>query len=536
MFNMAQTIHNYKIGGFGMCKNLQQKIKVLEPMNNTLKICLLFYMFLLLFACKTKPTSNQTVQCYNEAHRPQYHFSPPKNWMNDPNGMVYYEGEYHLFYQYYPDGNTWGPMHWGHAISTDLINWKNYPIALYPDSLGYIFSGSAVIDWKNTSGFGKNGKPAMVAIYTYHSMEGEKSGKITFQTQGIAYSNDKGRTWKKHKGNPVVKNPGIKDFRDPKVFWHEGTKAWIMTLAVKNKISFYTSADLLHWKHSSDFNPAWAAYGGVWECPDLFPIKTPDGEDKFVLLVSINPGGPNGGSATQYFVGDFDGKNFTPLTSEVKWLDYGADNYAGVTWSDVPKTDGRRLFIGWMSNWLYAQTVPTTVWRSAMTIPRSLELHKQKGAYKLFSKPVVELTGLRKRTQQVTANKIDLSSDILEIDLAVSSADFQLVFSNKHNEKILLAKSGDRIVFDRSQSGITNFNDDFRSIHYAPAAAINIQKIKVFIDRSSIEFVFNEGELNMTELVFPKSPYTLLETQGFEEQVIIHQLRSIWNNKKTFKE
>ena len=206
-------------------------------MNRVANIYWVSLVLISFFACNTNRNLSNKKLDYNQKFRPQYHFSPPKGWMNDPNGLVYFEGEYHLFYQHYPDGNTWGPMHWGHAISTDLIHWNNYPIALYPDSLGYIFSGSAVIDWKNSSGFGKNGQPPMVAIYAYHSMEGEKAGKIEIQYQGIAYSNDKGRTWTKYNKNPVLKNPGIKDFRDPKVIWHKESKNWIMALAVKDKIS-----------------------------------------------------------------------------------------------------------------------------------------------------------------------------------------------------------------------------------------------------------------------------------------------------------
>ncbi|HLG40952.1 MAG TPA: glycoside hydrolase family 32 protein [Chitinophagaceae bacterium] len=503
-------------------------------MNFRLNLFLTAGILFSIFSCKNKTATAKIEQSYNEAHRPQYHFSPPENWMNDPNGLVYYDGEYHLFYQHYPGGNTWGPMHWGHAISNDLINWQHFPVALFPDTLGYIFSGSAVIDWKNTSGFGKNGNPAMIAIYTYHSMDGEKAGKIDFQNQGIAYSTDKGRTWEKYKGNPVLKNPGIKDFRDPKVIWHEGSQSWVMALAVKDRISIYTSPDLLNWNHSSDFNPSWAAYGGVWECPDLFPIKTQDYKEKWVLLVSINPGAPNGGSGTQYFVGDFEGKKFLTETSEIKWLDYGADNYAGVTWSDVPKTDGRRLFVGWMSNWLYSQKVPTELWRSAMTIPRVLELNEMDGQYKLLSKPVQELNKLRKSSDQVNSSEINLTSDILEIELDALAADFQLTFSNTNNEKVILKKNGDQIIFNRSQSGITAFNDDFSRLHYAPVKGMDIKKIKAYIDRSSMEFFFNEGELVMTELVFPKSSYTLLETQGIKEQATIHQLRSVWatNNAK----
>ena len=267
-------------------------------------------------------------------------------------------------------------MHWGHAISEDMVHWEHQPVALFPDEHGTIFSGSAVADVNNTSGLGTAENPPLVAIFTYHDAEGEKAGKVDYQTQGIAYSTDKGRTWKKYDGNPVLKNPGIKDFRDPKVDWVEtepGNGKWIMTLAVKDKISFYSAPNLIDWNHESDFNPDWAAYGGVWECPDLFKLKTPNGDERWVLLVSINPGGPNGGSATQYFIGDFDGKNFIVEDNQVKWLDYGADNYAGVTWANIPKEDGRRLFIGWMSNWLYANSTYRS-WRSANTLPRSLEI------------------------------------------------------------------------------------------------------------------------------------------------------------------
>ncbi|MGL4631629.1 MAG: glycoside hydrolase family 32 protein, partial [Leadbetterella sp.] len=422
---------------------------------------------------------------YKEKFRPQYHFSPPKNWMNDPNGMVYYEGEYHLFYQYYPDGILWGPMHWGHAISNDMIYWKNHPIALFPDSLGYIFSGSAFIDWKNSSGLGQKSKPPMIAIYTYHDMEGEKAGKVDYQSQGIAYSLDKGRTWQKHQGNPVLKSPGIKDFRDPKVFWHEGTQSWIMALAVKDKISFYSSKDIFHWKFESSFNPPWAAYGGVWECPDLFLLKTEKGTEKWVLLVSINPGGPHGGSSTQYFVGNFDGKTFVTESTEVKWVDLGADNYAGVTWSDIPHSDGRKLFIGWASNWLYGQDVPTETWRSSMTIPRVLALKQMNNSEILVSTPIQELEKLRKSTLISRSSQVKLPSDQIEIELDVVKEDFELVFSNAQDETVILKKSGDRIQFDRSKSGLTAFNKDFKNLHHSPTRGIKIRKIRIFVDKSS---------------------------------------------------
>jgi sucrose-6-phosphate hydrolase SacC (GH32 family) len=234
----------------------------------------------LTFSCKEKPEEGRVREDltagplpYSEQHRPQFHFSPPEKWMNDPNGMVYYDGEYHLFYQHYPDSNVWGPMHWGHAASRDMIHWEHLPIALYPDTLGYIFSGSAVVDRNNTSGFGRDGRPPLVAIYTYHDMPGEKAGRPDYQSQAIAYSTDKGRTWTKYAGNPVIPNPlKNKDFRDPKVFWHEPSARWVMALAAFDHIEFWTSPDLKKWQHRSDFGRGLGEHDGVWECPDLFAL------------------------------------------------------------------------------------------------------------------------------------------------------------------------------------------------------------------------------------------------------------------------
>ncbi len=337
---------------------------------------------------------------YQEKYRPQFHFSPETGWMNDPNGMVFYEGEYHLFYQYYPDSTVWGPMHWGHAVSTNMVNWTHLPVALYPDPLGYIFSGSAVADTENTSGFGTDENHPLVAIFTYHNSEAEKGGSVTFQNQGIAWSLDKGRTWTKYSGNPVLQNPGKRDFRDPKVFWHKESGKWIMILAVHDRVNLFSSADLKSWSFESEFGMDAGAHEGVWECPDLFPLKVEGRSDTiWVMLVSINPGGPNGGSATQYFTGKFDGKKFIAHENDVKWIDWGTDNYAGVTWSGIPETDGRRLFLGWMSNWNYATVVPTTVWRSAMTIPRELTLSYENGNYILISIPVSELKILHENSK-----------------------------------------------------------------------------------------------------------------------------------------
>src|SRR5688500_16498045 len=284
---------------------------------------------IMLAACSNPKNMVAERTTYNEPHRLQMHFSPKSKWMNDPNGMVYLNGVYHFFYQHYPDSNIWGPMHWGHATSKDLVHWEHQPIALYPDSLGYIFSGSAVLDANNTSGFGKDGKAPLVAIFTHHNAKEEKTGSSTFQNQSIAYSLDEGKTWTKYAGNPVLKNPGIKDFRDPKVSWHEESKKWVMILAVLDHVELYNSSDLKSWTKLSEFGKDFGAHGGVWECPDLFQLNI-EGEtkQKWVMLVSLNPGGPNVGSGTQYFVGEFDGKTFTSDTgkSQIKWIDWGQDN------------------------------------------------------------------------------------------------------------------------------------------------------------------------------------------------------------------
>ncbi|SHM59321.1 fructan beta-fructosidase [Cyclobacterium lianum] len=502
-------------------------------MKNTI-ICFLPLLLPVMLACQPgsteKSTGTQQANAFDEPYRPQFHFSPKANWMNDPNGMVYHDGEYHLFYQYYPDSNVWGPMHWGHAVSEDLLYWEHLPVAIEPDSLGWIFSGSALFDATNSSGLGSAENPPLVALYTYHDPIGAESGRDDFQTQGLAYSLDNGRTWEKYPGNPVLKNPGIKDFRDPKVTQvkSDGEEKWIMSLAVKDKISFYASDNLLDWKHLSDFNPDWAAYGGVWECPDLFPLATPEGEQKWVLLVSINPGGPNGGSATQYFIGDFDGEKYTSAQNAVKWLDYGADNYAGVTWSNIPELDGRRLFIGWMSNWTYANVVPTEVWRSANTLPRSLELYAVEGEYHLASRPVKELEMLREESQVISGQNITLEQELVELQFQTNTTDFSIEFSNPAGERVIIEKKGDTLFVDRAESGLVDFNDGFPARHSAPVNGLEVDELRIFLDRSSIEIFINNGELVMTDLVFPRERYTRLHLEGLKDENHLHYLKSVW--------
>lgn len=654
--------------------------------------------FILLAGVLISACSQSVIQSsgshYDEPHRPQYHFSPAAHWMNDPNGMVFYDGEYHLFYQYYPDSNVWGPMHWGHAVSKDLISWQHLPVAIYPDSLGYIFSGSAVVDWNNTSGFGKGKKPPLVAIYTYHNPEWLNQGRLDFQYQGIAYSNDNGRHWTKYDKNPVIRNQGNIDFRDPKVMWHQPSKRWIMTLAVWDHVSFYSSGDLKNWVHESDFGVNVGSHAGVWECPDLFPMKV-EGTDEnhWVLFVSINPGGPQGGSATQYFVGQFDGHQFVlneefarrveatpphlarglvfedfegnyngwkshgkafgkspakgtlggqnevsgfsgdylansysrgdsvtgrlesapfrivkpyinfqlgggnesagvyaalvidgkevirssgkngpklepmawnvaeyvgqmasihlvdagkgvwshlladhfvfadeshvPKQEQAVWIDYGADNYAGVTWSDVPRADGRRLFLGWMSNWQYAQVVPTTVWRSAMTLPRNLKLVSRSGQLYLNSEPVRELESYLKTLVPTEDGEVyQLETDLFKMDLEEIQGGVLITVFNELGEEVTISINAETVMIDRSRSGSVAFNAEFPKKHVTNHQLSSLRSATLYMDKSSLELFINDGELAFTELIFPGSPMKNVKLTGGKPS--FYAVKSIW--------
>jgi len=520
---------------------------------------ILLFGLTLFIGCRqsTEPAQqNEAVnQSYNEPHRPQFHFSPEAKWMNDPNGMVYYEGEYHLFYQYYPDSTVWGPMHWGHAVSTDLVHWEHLPIALYPDNLGLIFSGSAVVDWNNTTNFGSTDNPPLVAMYTYHNMEGEKMGKHDFQTQGIAYSLDKGRTWEKYDDNPVIPNTeNIHDFRDPKVFWNDATKNWVMILAANDRVKIYNSKDLLTWEHTSDFGLGHGSQARPWECPDLFKMTTQDGEEKWVMLVSIGNrigiNAPNGGTGTQYFVGEFDGKTFTNTQSKVKtsWIDYGRDNYAGVTWSDIPQDDGRRLFIGWMSNWDYAQVVPTKTWRSAMTLPRSLTLHRNADGYLLHSTPVTELSGIRNNTYEIKQTTIETNLDlsekinpaqaelILEIKPNEATTNFGIELSNTNGEvyRVGYDVMNNQYYSDRTRAGKVDFSEFFaKKIHTAVRNSNNKTiRLHLFFDTASAELFADNGATVMTDIYFPDTDFSQIKvfTEGgaIELNGSCYDLTSIW--------
>jgi len=503
-------------------------------------------------------------KCYKEKYRPQFHFSPERNWMNDPNGMVYYKGEYHLFYQYHPYSSVWGPMHWGHAVSEDMVHWEHLPIALEPDELGAIFSGGAVVDYNDSSGFFDGGS-GLVAFYTSALIDEEKD--INLQEQSIAYSRDKGRTWCKYEGNPVLENQGTVDFRDPKVMWHEETKKWVMTLAVQDRVEFYSSSNLLDWTFASSFgSDAKGTHRGVYECPDLFPLPVYDKNDikideKWVLVLSVGDGNginkndpepPAGGSGMMYFVGDFDGTNFTPDHQSIdadnlEWMDYGADFYAGVSWSNKTLADGQRLWLGWMSNWRYANQVPTEVWRSAMSIPRALSLKRFPEGIKLVQSPVEELRDLRVESKiwddLILSPDVNLLTDTNEGLLEII-AEFELldaqefgfkVYSGDGQEIVIGYDAKEETVFvDRSKSGNIEFHKDFAAKHQALLSA-NDKRVKmhIFVDWSSVELFANDGKKVISDLIFPNinSRELSLYVKDGNVKLIsldIYKLRSIW--------
>ncbi|KAA6325839.1 fructan beta-fructosidase, partial [termite gut metagenome] len=425
---------------------------------------------------------------------------------------VYYAGEYHLFYQYNPFGTRWQNMSWGHAVSTDLVHWEHLPIALKPDSLGTIFSGSAVVDENNTAGFQTGNEKTLLAFFTHSERQG--------QFQSLAYSNDKGRTWTKYANNPVLKHSTAKDFRDPKVFWHEASGKWLMVVAVGQVIEIYSSLNAKEWTYESSFGEGYGSHGGVWECPDLFPLN-----QKWVLVGNINPGGPSGGSATQYFVGDFDGKAFhcDYKPGETHWLDTGKDHYAMVSWSDVPKEDGRRLAIAWMSNWEYANDVPTQNFRSAMTVPRELKLIKKGNEYILSNYPVKEIENLRKEKNEIenisVENEYNLDKLLennqgtyeLVLDIENQSAEiigFKLFNNLGELVDIFISLPEKKFyIMDRKSSGKIDFSDRFATATSAPIETKKTYRLRLLIDKASIECFEGDGESSMTNLVFPSEPY-----------------------------
>lgn len=463
--------------------------------------------------CKEMKLSDTFDTGNREKFRPTYHFSPLYGWMNDPNGMVYKDGEYHLFYQHNPYGSKWGNMHWGHAISKDLINWEHRPDAITPDALGTIFSGSAVVDTDNTAGFGAG---AIVAIYTQNSDR---------QVQSIAYSTDNGRSFTKYENNPVLTSDA-RDFRDPKVFWHKETQRWIMLLAVGQEMQIFSSSNLKDWVFESSFGEGQGAHGGVWECPDLFELPV-DGtnEKKWVLLCNLNPGGPFGGSATQYFVGTFNGKEFVNESpSKTKWMDWGKDHYATVTWSDAP--DNRRIAIAWMSNWQYANDVPTFQYRSPNSVPRDLSLFTVDGETYLQSAPSPELLKLRdiskKRSFKVNGTRtikdmIAGNEGAYEIELTIENQHADVIGFRLYNDKgeevdMQYDMKEKKFSMDRRKSGEVGFNENFPMLTWTTIESGKDElKLRLFVDKSSVEAFGDGGRFVMTNQVFPSEPYTHID-------------------------
>ena len=488
-------------------------------------------------------------------HRPAFHYTPATGWMNDPNELVYADGKYHLFYQYYPQDIVWDPMHWGHAESADLLHWKRLPIALTPDSLGWIFSGSAVQDARNSAGFGKN---ALVAIFTYHNDELWKQGKKNTESQGLVYSTDGGRTWKKYDRNPVLNNSGEQDFRDPKVFWHDGKQRWNMVLAVGNVIKIFSSQNLTTWKHESDFAPDIKDFG-VLECPDIFPMNVSNSqkhEEKWVMLISQNTNGPNGGNGTRYFVGEFDGTRFTnvaPQDAAQDWLDYGKDFYAAVTFgnfSEQKKGNGAKpIVLGWMSNWQYADKTPTSVWRSAMTLPRTMELIIEGNSYAIRQQPTERFqtltksafaakaatTPFRHSLTNVSQSDISFDLDTTRMNTGLTGEGLTIEVSNRVGEKVKVEIQNGQVRFDRSASGKINFSPDFADAPQTMPLRHRIYRVRMIFDCSSVEIFLNDGRYAMTNQYFST---TLFETITILSPALmrlanvhISTMQSVWGKK-----
>ena len=448
------------------------------------------------FTCWKRMTYSDTFDTKNvEKHRPLYHHTPQYGWMNDPNGMFYKDGVWHLCYQYNPYGSQWENLSWGHSTSTDLINWKAEPTALEPDALGMMFSGCCVVDKNNTAGFGKD---AIVALYTTAGAR---------QTQSLAYSTDGGKTFTKYADNPIITS-NVPDFRDPHVFWNEEAGFWNMILAAGQQMSIYSSKDLKEWKHESDFGAEYGNHGGVWECPDLMKMNVKGtNKDKWMLICNINPGGPFGGSATQYFIGQFDGHKFTceDEPSETKWMDYGKDHYATITFDNAP--EGRHVGIAWMSNWQYANQVPTKQFRSANSIVRDLGLFEYKGETYCSITPAKEMLAAR-------GARVSQPTEACEIVVTVKG-DAQIILRNAKGERVVMTYDDEEETFDmdRRRSGNSSFSDAFPVATSSPTYG-KVHQLRIFVDRCSVEAFDGDGKMCMTNLVFPSTPYDKIIVKG----------------------
>ena len=448
---------------------------------------------------------------YRQPYRPQFHFSPARNWTNDPNGLVYFDGEYHLFFQYNPFGARWGHMSWGHAVSRDLVHWRELPVALPEENGIMIFTGSTVVDSHNSSGFCSGGEPCLVAIYTGHTRDAASRGAL--QTQNLAYSNDRGRTWTKYAHNPVL-DLHVSDFRDPKVFWFEGGQRWVMAVSLPNdhKVRFYGSAELRRWQLLSDFGPA-GATGGQWECPELFelPVDGKKGQSRWVLKVGLNPGGLQGGSGEQYFIGHFDGTRFSNDNppSLTLWTDYGKDCYCALTFNNLPRTEPP-VMIGWMNNWQYAADVPTSPWRGQMTVPRKLALRNGQEGLRLVQQPIDALAGLRKQHRALDVlGRRELSGSTFEMQSTIwlgtaKEAGWKLLADDGAFTLVAYDREKRQLFVDRTDSGNTGFSKDFPARTSAPLRLEGGRlRLRVLVDRSSVEVFAGDGRVAMTNLVFP---------------------------------
>lgn len=455
------------------------------------------------FTCWKNMQLSDTFDTANrEKYRPVYHHTPAWGWMNDPNGMFYKDGVWHLYFQHNPYGSQWENMTWGHSTSTDLLHWTFQGDPIEADAWGTIFSGSAVVDHNNTAGFGKG---AVVAMYT---SAGEN------QTQSIAYSNDNGQTFTKYDGNPVLTS-NTPDYRDPHVFWNEDIKRWNMIMAEGQHMDIYSSADLKEWKLESQFGAEYGNHGGVWECPDLMKMKVRGTDQyKWMLLCNINPGGPFGGSATQYFVGQFDGHKFTCESAPevTKWMDYGKDHYATVTFDNAP--DGRHVAMAWMSNWQYANQVPTMQYRSANSVPRDLDLYEYQGQTYCGVTPSPELAAAR--TKKATKTLTEACEMVVTL-----KGNATITLANDKGEQVVMTydEKSRTFAMDRTKSGQKEFSDDFAALTVAPVHG-KMSQLRLFIDRSSIEAFDADGKMAMTNLVFPTKPYNKVLVKGKAKYVV----------------
>lgn len=488
-------------------------------------------------ACWSNFTVSDTFDATNrEKYRPAYHHTPLYGWMNDPNGMFYKDGVWHLYYQWNPYGSKWQNMTWGHSSSKDMLHWEHHPAAIEANGLGTVFSGSSAIDTENSAGFGKD---AVLAMYT---------SAAESQVQSLAYSHDDGETFTVYPGNPTL--PLESEARDPNMFWNPETKQWTLILAhpLEHEMLLFTSPDMKEWTMQSAFGKGLGAQDGVWECPDLFELPV-EGTDvkKWVLICNLNPGGPFGGSATQYFIGDFDGKTFKADTDAngnvpTKWMDYGKDNYATVSFSDAP--DGRRTVVGWMSNWQYAADVPTMQYRSANTLPRDMKLFKGRdGQIYLASVPSPEVDGLRGRLMKsvgkgaVSGNGLPVAvPELCEVSMTIQpehSKEVEITFSNTLGEKVTMVYNvaDEELSFDRRASGVVDFSQDFPAVTVAPTYSDGCDlRLRIFVDRSSMEVFANDGRSVMTNLVFPNEPYSVMTVKAKGGKAKVRDLK-VYNLK-----